>query len=607
MVRAIHSRQIDLRSGRALHAARWLLCAIAGAHVGLALWWSLVVPLGEGPDEPGHFRYALFLARHGQIPVQHDDPHQSDVPGEGHQPPVAYWLMQPAVRWLPPAEQVLEIGPDARFLHAGGDRPNAYFRSSADIWPYHGAARAWHLVRAISALLGGITVTVTYALARRCFGQGMQDGGWVALAAAALVALNPQFIFAHALASNDPLLIALSSMLLYACVSIVTEAGHGRRWVIASGLLLGLMLITKQSALALVPLPFLALILRGNLGRAVVDGLIVAVLAVVLAGWWYLRNFRLYDDPLGLAAFQEVFATGDFRLSSWQHWRSGLWSLLRSSWGNFGWLSLPLNDGAYYVVATFLVLGLIGLVVTVGRGWWTGRGRIALLLVTAIVLVFVWTVVFARVAGMVAWQGRFLFPAVSAFALLLACGLSVILPGRAALWSFVGLLGVLAITLPPAFVSRAYPSYVEPTQTPDFGNVYGRFDVGWKRGVELRNVEFPDEAMTGATIDVVLTWHALEQMDRRWSVFIHLVDDAENIIAESNAQPLQGTFPTSSWVRGDWIRDSHQLDLESTPPGQYRLWIGLWDPASGARLGMYDRTNTPAGDRVEVRSITIRD
>jgi hypothetical protein len=93
------------RIGIGLQALRlragWLAAAIVVLHVGLALAWSIVVPIGEGPDEPGHFNYALFLAREGRLPVQQADPHASDVPGEGHQPPLAYWLMQPAVRWLP--------------------------------------------------------------------------------------------------------------------------------------------------------------------------------------------------------------------------------------------------------------------------------------------------------------------------------------------------------------------------------------------------------------------------------------------------------------------------------------------------------------------------
>lgn len=607
MAEAIHNQSVvAVRSRLRVRTESWLAAAIVALHVVLALWWGTVVPVGEGPDEPGHFRYALFLARENRLPVQQAVGDGSDVPGEGHQPPLAYWLMQPAVRWLPQDERVLELGEDAAFVYRGGDQPNAYYRMSNDIWPYQGIALSWHLARIVSALLGGITVGLTYLLARSCFSEG-PGRQWFPLGAAALVALTPQFIFGNALVSNDPLLITLATALLWICITIVGENQDGRGKALAAGALLGLLLITKQSALALVPLPFLALVVRGNLKRAAWDGLIVGVLAITISGWWYLRNLRIYGDWLGLAAFQETFATKDFHLTSWRDWTSGLWNLLRSSWGNFGWQTLPLSDGAYWAFAAFLALGLIGLVGSIGLGWWTQQGKRGLLLLAAIALVFGWTVAFAHVAGTVAWQGRFLFPAVSAFAVLLACGLSTVLPGRSALWSLTALLLVLSLSLPVSLIQPAYHAYVLPVQPANFGNVYGRFDIGWKQGVELRNVEFPREVARGETLTITLTWHALEQMDRPWSVFVHLADAQEQIIDETNAQPQAGAFPTNGWVRGDWIADTHQLQVQHAPPGAYRLWIGLWDPETGARLGVYDQESTLIGDQVEVGPIVVKD
>ena len=144
--------------------SKWVAAGIVVAYVLLALWWSVVVPIGEGPDEPGHFNYALFMAREGRLPVQSEG--AGEVPGEGHQPPLAYWLMQPALLWLPPAEQTLET---ARTPSSGppATRLTRTCARRADIWPYSGIGRAWHSARAISALLCGATVALTY-VARRC-------------------------------------------------------------------------------------------------------------------------------------------------------------------------------------------------------------------------------------------------------------------------------------------------------------------------------------------------------------------------------------------------------------------------------------------------------
>src|SRR5690242_3191491 len=88
--------------------------------LGLATLYSLIVPLGEGPDEPGHAAYLFFLAREGRLPVQRVDPRQSDAPGEGHQPPLAYALAVPLVAWLPPDERMLDLPGNTRFTWSGG-------------------------------------------------------------------------------------------------------------------------------------------------------------------------------------------------------------------------------------------------------------------------------------------------------------------------------------------------------------------------------------------------------------------------------------------------------------------------------------------------------
>lgn len=607
---SIAHNQATSQARAKIRAGSVLPALIVALHVLLALWWSVVVPIGEGPDEPGHINYVLFLAQTGRLPVQQADPRLSDVPGEGHQPPLAYWLMQPAVRWLPADEQRLEMGPNPEFRLNGGAEPNAYLRSTRDIWPYTGLGLAWHWARVISAVLGGITIALTYATARKAFPAYR----WIAVGAATLLALNPQFIFSNALVSNDPLLFALSSALIYGCVALALphEKRGASKWqdfraATLAGALLGLLLITKQSAIALAPLPLLAFFVqRRGVKHLASNSAIVVGLAAVISGWWFARNLRLYGDLFGLDAFQQTFAPGGTSPLTAQNVGGGLWNLLRSSWGNFGWLTLPMVDGAYWALATFLALGAIGLCAGAGADWWTQRGGVALVLVAAVALVFAWTVAFAMIAGQVAWQGRFLFPAAPALAILLAIGLGTVLPRGSALWTLLSLLFALAITLPPGLIARADESYVLPPQPPDSGNVYARLDIGWKQGVELRNVEVARNVAPGSTLDVTLTWHALEQLDQPYLVFVHVVDQRGTIVAERNAQPKNDRFPTTSWVRGDWLRDTQQVALSGLAPGTYRLYVGLWDQRNDRTLTVFDRDGkTMDGWRFAIGTIEI--
>ncbi|HNP72205.1 MAG TPA: hypothetical protein PKK15_13885, partial [Kouleothrix sp.] len=62
-----------------LNAQHARLIGLVVAFIALAALYSAVVPLGEGPDEPGHAGYVFFVARERRLPDQRAD----EVPGEG--------------------------------------------------------------------------------------------------------------------------------------------------------------------------------------------------------------------------------------------------------------------------------------------------------------------------------------------------------------------------------------------------------------------------------------------------------------------------------------------------------------------------------------------
>jgi hypothetical protein len=84
---------------------------------------------------------------------------------------------------------------------------------------------------------------------------------------------------------------------------------------------------------------------------------------------------------------------------------------------------------------------------------------------------------------------------------------------------------------------------------------------------------------------VPLVWRADAETPTDYRVFVHLVDDAGNIVAQSDAAPANWTRPTTGWLPGEYILDSHTLTLPATlPPGALSLRVGLYDPDSGERL-----------------------
>jgi hypothetical protein len=614
----------------------------------LSAIYNVTVPLGEGPDEPGHMAYVFFLARKGRLPVQSADSHTSDVPGEGHQPPLAYLLALPAVAWLPAAEQEVILSANPDFVWNGGNESAAFVRSSREYWPWQGATLAWRLTRGVSMLLGAVVVICTYFVARHFERLPMDSrlaktmhGGTIqfplAVLAAALVAFNPQFLFTSALVTNDMLLAALSAGLFWLCVAWQPDAGRSRQWFFAqclvAGVLLGLALLTKQSALLLAPLLLWASWRAGGgqWTQVVRLAAIWSATTALIAGWWYLRNWRLYGDPFGLQVFRAEFTTQAFEWYNLAAWRGGLVQLYESFWARFGWMSLHPPEWTSWAYAVLGLLALFGCVRLGILAWSAPRSERASTSASPwqgafvlIVMACVWTVAFALTAGLVAWQGRMLFPALLALAIFLAQGLAAWVNGapqpatgyqrvkRSFSLLALGALFGLALYLPlgviaPAYEWRTLPPAVAQAQveTP----VYARYAQSWERGAELRGWRAEGDQRAGETVTVTLTWRALEPIPSDWTVFLHLVDDEERIVAQDNRKPQDGKLPMPQWTPGDWLEDPHPIILPpELPPGSYTLRVGLYLPEDGGRRqGVWAENGALIGDYAQVGTLVVRE
>ena len=88
---------------------------------------------------------------------------------------------------------------------------------------------------------------------------------------------------------------------------------------------------------------------------------------------------------------------------------------------------------------------------------------------------------------------------------------------------------------------------------------------------------------TGGGLLLTLYWQATGSPERDYTVFVHLLDGAGQILAQGDGPPLGGGYPTSYWRHGEVLADAHPIDFDG-PPGDYRLLVGLYTPADGQRL-----------------------
>ena len=94
-----------------------------------------------------------------------------------------------------------------------------------------------------------------------------------------------------------------------------------------------------------------------------------------------------------------------------------------------------------------------------------------------------------------------------------------------------------------------------------------------------------DLERSGDELLLTLHWQALRAPGRDYKVFVHCFDPTrEQILAQRDAQPLDGRYPTGQWAAGEVVSDRLVVDLADVPPGRYLLAVGWYDPVSGQRL-----------------------
>jgi hypothetical protein len=87
--------------------------------------------------------------------------------------------------------------------------------------------------------------------------------------------------------------------------------------------------------------------------------------------------------------------------------------------------------------------------------------------------------------------------------------------------------------------------------------------------------------------EIVLYWRALSQMDVGYTTFVHLLDEAGQVVAQVDHVPGDGAFPTTGWLEGEIIVDRfvvpHSLERIAAVR---QLELGVYDPDTMRRLSV---------------------
>jgi hypothetical protein len=105
----------------------------------------------------------------------------------------------------------------------------------------------------------------------------------------------------------------------------------------------------------------------------------------------------------------------------------------------------------------------------------------------------------------------------------------------------------------------------------------------------------PGTVKPGETLRLTLYWQCRDRMTTSYKVFVHLIDAGYGVWGQVDRLPCGGECSTTGWLPGEYLMDAYELvPRPETPPGMYRIAVGLYDEQTGARLSRVDGT----GDHV---------
>jgi 4-amino-4-deoxy-L-arabinose transferase-like glycosyltransferase len=228
-------------------ADRVLLGLAVAIFAGFAIAYTRITPVGASPDELSHLHYINGIADHLRLPPAGEP--------ERQQPPL-YYLLGAIVAKLT------------------GDDPR--------------------LIRLVSVVLGVLTILTVYAVGRRLFPLRPA----LAVGAAALVALLPEAQYLAGAVNDDNLAWLAGALLVLAGVVVMQSTLLTPRLALGVGLAVALAVLAKETVWVLAALLLLLVVVRFARQLRPVHVTALLLPAIVLAGWWFVRNAIEFGSPL---------------------------------------------------------------------------------------------------------------------------------------------------------------------------------------------------------------------------------------------------------------------------------------------------------------------
>lgn len=387
-----------------MNPRRWLIL-IFSLYALLAFGYSVLMPIWEAPDEPGHYHVAWRVVARGEYPSEKQN-------YEARQPRLFYFLSSWVLRGLN------EVNPEWISYHVPKEYkynirvPERRFDWNEENYRF---LLGVYSLRWINIVFGGLALWLNW----RTFKRIVPDQPSLQLAALALAALTPQYLHIMSSVNNDALGTLAGALLFFLAVRFLQEPSN------LIGLLLILLAIllplsTKLSVLPISAAVLLILVWKWLREFSQKSWLLYAVLLLLLAaGAFYLLFPQTAQFAVSEVTWRLTYMRDDALTVKYVTTISS--QIIWTFWGKVGWLAVGLP---YWLVDLLTVLGLAGMVLqarSLIKSIPAGTQR-SLWLAAWLIAIFTILAVFRNGLTTMASQGRFLFPAMGVLSLLMVAG-----------------------------------------------------------------------------------------------------------------------------------------------------------------------------------------
>lgn len=338
------------------HRSHLYALVILIAYLIVGVTFIHLTPDWQAPDEPAHYNYIRQVSESGRCcPIIEAGDWQNEYQS-------ALLDSRFAPEWLDRIETV----------RYEDHQPPLYYLFGAVIDRLTNADLK--AIRFYSLVLGAGVIFLSYLIGMRIF----PTRPWMALSGMAFMAFLPQHLMILSSVNNDALAELWVALLIWEMVGYLQ---HRKIPVWRMGLWVGLGFFTKTTVYFMAAVVPFVILLRwysdgpGDWKNLFRSWVIYLIPALVIGGLWWLRNIGVYGFPDFLALGQhDQVVIGQLRsvdriqeMGFADYFKDGLATSFRSFWGQFGWMSVPMEDRFYQFFLLFSGIGLSGFILNLVR------------------------------------------------------------------------------------------------------------------------------------------------------------------------------------------------------------------------------------------------